>query len=200
MSNNQPIRLLALAGSLRQDSYNRQLAAAAAQIARDTGAEVIEVNLREFPLPLFDEDIEAAGVPEPVSALKALFASADGLLIASPEYNGSVTAALKNLIDWVSRPDDRYGRAEVFQNRRAALFATSPGGLGGMRGLNHLRDILQPLGTWITPTMLAVPGAMSVFNEEGKLIDEAMYAQLKTVVQQTLDAIAVDRETSKTTA
>lgn len=191
MSNNRKPRLLALAGSLRQDSWNRQLAAAAAQMARDAGAEVVEVNLRDFPLPLFDEDIEAAGVPEPVSRLKDLFASADGLLIASPEYNGSVTAALKNLIDWVSRPDGQYGRAEVFQGRRAALFATSPGGLGGMRGLNHLRDILQPLGTWITPTMLAVPASMNVFDAQGDLVDEGAKTQLRALVDQTLSAIAI---------
>ncbi|WGL17515.1 NAD(P)H-dependent oxidoreductase [Microbulbifer bruguierae] len=191
MSNQRKPRLLALAGSLRQDSWNRQLAAAAAQMARDSGAEVVEVNLRDYPLPLFDEDIEAAGVPELVSRLKDLFASADGLLIASPEYNGSVTAALKNLIDWVSRPDGQYGRAEVFQGRRAALFATSPGGLGGMRGLNHLRDILQPLGTWIAPTMLAVPASMKVFDAEGNLVDEGARNQLHSLVEQTLAAIIV---------
>ncbi|TLM79693.1 NADPH-dependent FMN reductase [Microbulbifer harenosus] len=191
MSNNRKPRLLALAGSLRQDSWNRQLATAAAQMARDAGAEVVEVNLRDYPLPLFDEDIEAAGVPEPVSRLKDLFASADGLLIASPEYNGSVTAALKNLIDWVSRPDGQYGRAEVFQGRRAALFATSPGGLGGMRGLNHLRDILQPLGTWIAPTMLAVPASMNVFDAEGNLVDEGAKTQLRALVEQTLAAIVI---------
>lgn len=191
MSEQRKPRLLALAGSLRQDSFNRLLAANAAQMARDAGAEVVEINLREYPLPVFDEDIEAAGLPDNVRTLKDLFATADGLLIASPEYNGSVTAALKNLIDWVSRPDDQYGRAELFQGRRAALFATSPGGLGGMRGLNHLRDILQPLGTWITPTMLAVPGAMSVFDAEGKLVEEGPAGQLRSVVEDTVAAIAL---------
>ena len=189
MSEQRKPRLLALAGSLRQDSLNRMLAANAAQMAREAGAEVVEVNLREYPLPLFDEDIEAAGIPDNVRALKDLFATVDGLLIASPEYNGSVTAALKNLIDWVSRPDDQYGRAELFQGRRAALFATSPGGLGGMRGLNHLRDILQPLGTWITPTMLAVPGAMSAFDAKGKLVEEGSAGQLRRVVEETVAAI-----------
>ncbi|MCK7598197.1 NAD(P)H-dependent oxidoreductase [Microbulbifer sp. CAU 1566] len=182
-------RLLALAGSLRKDSYNRQLAASAAQLARDAGAEVVEVNLRDYPLPLFDEDLEAAGIPDNARALKDLFATADGLLIASPEYNGSVTAVLKNMIDWVSRPDGQFARAELFAGRRAALFATSPGGLGGMRGLNHLRDILQPLGTWISPTMLAVPSSMNIFDEHGKLVDEMATAQLRDLVQQTIAAI-----------
>ena len=198
MSISQSPRLLAIAGSLRKDSYNRQLAAAAAQMAREAGAEVIEVNLRDYPLPLFDEDIEAAGVPEKAAELKDLFASADGLLIASPEYNGSVTAALKNLIDWVSRPDGRYGRAEVFAGRHAALFATSPGGLGGMRGLNHLRDILQPLGTWIVPTMLAVPSSMTAFADD-KLVDESVAAQLRALVQQIVEAIPAKDESVKAT-
>jgi len=189
MSEQRKPRLLAFAGSLRQNSYNRHLAANAARMAREAGAEVVEVNLRDYPLPMFDEDVEAQGVPEKVRELKDLFATADGLLIASPEYNGSVTAVLKNLIDWVSRPDGQFGRAELFQGRKAALFATSPGGLGGLRGLNHLRDILQPLGTWITPTMLAVPASMAVFDEQGKLADEGMAAQLNTVVEQTLAAI-----------
>ncbi|WP_043317222.1 NADPH-dependent FMN reductase [Microbulbifer sp. HZ11] len=191
--------LLALAGSLRKDSWNRQLASAAAELAREAGAEVTEIDLREFPLPLFDEDIEAAGVPEQASRLKALFASADGLLIASPEYNGSVSAALKNLIDWVSRPDGQFGRAEVFHGRRAALFATSPGGLGGMRGLNHLRDILQPLGTWIAPTMLAVPSSMTAFTN-GRLVDESATAQLRALVQDTLRSIEVNARSSANTA
>lgn len=189
MSEQRKPRLLAFAGSLRQDSYNRHLAANAAQMAREAGAEVVEVNLRDYPLPMFDEDVEALGVPEKVRELKDLFATADGLLIASPEYNGSVTAVLKNLIDWVSRPDGQFGRAELLQDRKAALLATSPGGLGGLRGLNHLRDILQPLGTWITPTMLAVPGSMTVFDEQGNLVDEGMAAQLKAVVEQTVAAI-----------
>ncbi|WP_231759894.1 NADPH-dependent FMN reductase [Microbulbifer elongatus] len=183
--------LLALSGSLRKDSWNRQLAAAAASFARAGGAEVTEIDLRDFPLPLFDEDIEAAGVPESAGRLKQLFASADGFLIASPEYNGSITAALKNLIDWVSRPDGQFARAEVFQGRRAALFATSPGGLGGMRGLNHLRDILQPLGTWIAPTMLAVPSSMTAFAD-GRLVDATATAQLRTLVEDTLRAIETE--------
>jgi len=189
MSEQRKPRLLALAGSLRQDSFNRHLAANAAQMARDAGAEVTEINLRDYPLPIFDEDVEAAGIPDNVRTLKDLFATADGLLIASPEYNGSVTAALKNLIDWVSRPDGQFDRAELFQGRRAALFATSPGGLGGMRGLNHLRDILQPLGTWITPTMLAVPGSTNVFDADGRLVDEGSAGQLRSVVEQTVAEI-----------
>jgi NAD(P)H-dependent FMN reductase len=181
-------RLLALAGSLRKDSYNRQLVAAAAEMARALGAEVIEVDLRDYALPMFDEDLEAEGVPARVRELKQLFADADGLLIASPEYNGSVTAALKNAIDWVSRPDPDPRLNRLFRDKRTALFATSPGGLGGLRGLNHLRDILQSLGAWITPTMLAVPSAMSAFATGGSLADTGSADKLRELVEQTVAA------------
>ncbi|MBY6191344.1 NAD(P)H-dependent oxidoreductase [Microbulbifer agarilyticus] len=199
MSNQRKPRLLALSGSLRKDSWNRQLASAAAEMARAAGAEVTEIDLRDYPLPLFDEDVEATATPEAAGKLKALFASADGLLIASPEYNGSVTAALKNLIDWVSRPDANFSRGVTFQNKRAALFATSPGGLGGMRGLNHLRDILQPMGVWVSPTMLAVPSSFSAFAD-GALVDESSSAQLRTLVEKTIAAIPALEERESATA
>lgn len=190
-------RLLAFAGSLRKNSYNRHLASAAAEMARAAGAEVVEVDLRDYPLPLFDEDVEAAGLPDTLADLKRLFAGADGLLIASPEYNGSVTAVLKNTIDWLSRPDKETGLGGLFRDKRVALFATSPGGLGGLRGLNHLRDILQPLGAWITPTMLAVPSAMSAFDEDGSLGDDHSAGRLRDLVEQTVAATRSARLSAK---
>ena len=96
-------RILAFAGSLRGESFNKKLVPIAARAARDAGAEVTPIDLRDFPLPLFDQDLEAGqGMPEDGTRLKKLFTEHDGLLVASPEYNSSVTAALKNVIDWVS--------------------------------------------------------------------------------------------------
>ncbi|MCA9097099.1 MAG: NAD(P)H-dependent oxidoreductase, partial [Planctomycetaceae bacterium] len=97
------VRVLAFSGSLRKDSFNQKLVRIASEAAKQAGAEVTLINLSDYPLPVFDQDLEAAGVPENVRKLKELFLSHDGLLIASPEYNSSVTAALKNAIDWVSR-------------------------------------------------------------------------------------------------
>src|SRR3954451_15357499 len=98
-------RILAFAGSLRSESFNKKLVRIAASAARDAGAEVTRIDLEDFPLPLFDQDLEAGqGMPEHGARLKGLLAEHDGLLVASPEYNSSVTAALKNAIDWVSRP------------------------------------------------------------------------------------------------
>ena len=103
-------RILVFGGSLRAESFNQKLATIAAEAARDAGAEVTLISLRDFRMPLFDEDLEAAeGMPEAARELKALFAEHDGLIIASPEYNSTITAALKNAIDWVSRatsPDE----------------------------------------------------------------------------------------------
>jgi chromate reductase, NAD(P)H dehydrogenase (quinone) len=98
-------RILAFAGSLRRESFNKKLVPIAAKGARDAGAEVTLISLEDFPLPLFDQDLEARqGMPENGMKLKQLFIDHDGLLIASPEYNSSITAVLKNAIDWVSRP------------------------------------------------------------------------------------------------
>lgn len=97
-------RILALGGSLRAKSYNQTIATIAAAGARDAGAQVTVIALRDFPLPLFDEDLEASsGMPQNAQKLKELFLAHDGLIIASPEYNSGITAALKNAIDWVSR-------------------------------------------------------------------------------------------------
>ncbi|MDH3591896.1 MAG: NAD(P)H-dependent oxidoreductase, partial [Planctomycetota bacterium] len=133
-------KILALSGSLRGDSFNRKLVAAAAAGARAAGAAVTEIDIREFPLPLYDGDLEARdGLPEHALRLKRLFAEHEGLLIASPEYNGSISGALKNLIDWVSRPASKGEKPLAsFDGKVAAIMAASPGGLGGLRGLVHV--------------------------------------------------------------
>src|SRR5580692_8631770 len=98
-------RILAFAASTRRESFNKKLITVAAQGARKAGAEVTLIDLKDFPLPLYDQDLEAEqGMPENGKKLKKLFIDHDGLLIASPEYNSSLPAVLKNAIDWVSRP------------------------------------------------------------------------------------------------
>src|SRR5262249_29719722 len=98
-------RILAFAGSTRRDSFNKKLAGIAADGARAAGAEVTFIDLRDYPLPLYDGDLEAEkGLPEQAQRLKKLFLDHDGLLISSPEYNSSISGVLKNTIDWVSRP------------------------------------------------------------------------------------------------
>ena len=120
-------RILAFAGSLRRESFNKKLVPIAAKGARDAGAEVTLIGLEDFPLPLFDQDLEARqGMPENGMKLKQLFIDHDGLLIASPEYNSSITAVLKNAIDWVSRPAPGEPSLVAFRSKVATLMSASP--------------------------------------------------------------------------
>lgn len=174
-------KILVFGGSLRRDSFNQKLAAIAADGAREAGAEVTLIALRDFPLPVFDQDAEdASGKPEAAARLKAIFREHHGLIIASPEYNSSVTAALKNTIDWVSRADsDDEPMLSTLGGKTAVLCAASPGALGGLRGLVHLRSILGNLGITVLPDQLSLSKAYEAFREDGSLIDEKQAARVK---------------------
>lgn len=176
----KPPRVLVFGGSLRADSYNQKIAAIAAAAAREAGAEVTLISLRDFRMPLFDEDLEAAeGMPESAQKLKALFAENDGLIIASPEYNSTITAALKNAIDWVSRatsPDE--APLSVLKGKSAAILAASPGGYGGARGLVQLRPFLNNIGIFVMPDEVTIPKAYEAFSPDGNLIDPAQTAAI----------------------
>jgi chromate reductase, NAD(P)H dehydrogenase (quinone) len=169
---NQP-RLIAFAGSLRTASFNKQLVHIAADAARAAGAEVTLVDLRELALPLFDQDLEdASGLPEGAKRFKTLLRESDGFLISSPEYNSSVSGVLKNAIDWVSRPEsDDEPPLVAFHGKTAALLAASPGALGGLRGLVHLRSLLENIGVLILPEQVCISAAYEAFAD-GKLKNE----------------------------
>lgn len=176
----RPARILAFAGSLRRDSWNKKLVAAAAKGAESAGAQVTVIDLAEYPLPVFDEDLEAAeGMPDAAKQLKALFREHDALLIASPEYNSSVTAAFKNLIDWVSRREDGEQPLACFKGKTAALLAGSPGALGGLRGLVHARAILGNIQITVLPDQLAVPKVHEAFGEDGTMTDDDLRAKVE---------------------
>ncbi len=179
-------RILAFGGSLRRDSFNQKLAAIAAEGAREAGADVTLVALRDFPLPVFDQDLEAAeGMPEAAKKLKQLFREHHGLLIASPEYNSSITAALKNAIDWVSRAESVDEPPLVaFTGKTAILCAASPGALGGLRGLVHVRAILGNIGVTVLPDQVAVSKAHEAFGEDGSLANEKQAAKVKNLGTQ----------------
>jgi len=165
-------RILAFAGSLRRDSYNKKLVRIAAEGARRAGAEVTQLDLRDYPLPVFDEDLERAeGLPEHARRLKQLFIEHDGFLIAAPEYNSSITAVLKNTIDWVSRSVPGEAPLAGFRGKAAALMSASPGALGGLRGLVHVRSILSSIGVLVLPDQLAVARAFEAFAADGSLKD-----------------------------
>lgn len=173
-------KIVAFAGSLRAGSFNKKLLALAADAARAAGAEVTVVDLRELALPLFDQDLEdASGLPESAKKFKALLRASDGFLIASPEYNSSITAALKNAIDWASRAEtDDEPPLAAYKGKVAALMATSPGALGGLRGLVTLRSILGNIGVLVLPDQIAIPTGHEAFDEAGKLKDERKAKQV----------------------
>jgi NAD(P)H-dependent FMN reductase len=169
--------ILAFAGSLRKDSYNKKLVQIAIQGAQGAGAEVTYIDLRDYPLPIFDEDLEkAAGLPENAQKLKKLFIEHDGLLISAPEYNSSITAVLKNTIDWVSRPVPGEPALRGFAGKVATLMSASPGGLGGLRGLVHVRAILGNINVVVLPEQIAIARAFEAFNADGSLKDPKMQA------------------------
>jgi len=179
-------RILAFGGSLRRDSFNHKLAAVAAAGAREAGAEVTLIALRDFPLPVFDQDLEdAEGMPAAAKALKQLFREHDGLLIAAPEYNSSLTAALKNALDWVSRAEtDDEPPLAAFTGKTAALCGASPGALGGLRGLVHVRAILGNIGVTVLPDQVAVSKAHEAFAADGTLSDAKQAARVNNLGAQ----------------
>lgn len=170
-------RILAFAGSTRKESFNKKLLRIAAQAARDSGAEVTVIDVKDFPLPLFDQDLEAAqGPPEAATRLKRLMVEHDGFLIASPEYNSSITGVLKNAIDWVSRPVPNEPPLVAFKGKVATLMSASPGALGGLRALIHVRSILGNIGVIVLPEQVAVAKAHEAFNPDGSLKDPKQHA------------------------
>lgn len=189
MSTTKP-RILVFAGSTRLDSYNKKLAAAAAKGAEKAGAEVTLIDLRDYPLPLFDEDLEAAeGMPENGQALRALFLRHDGLLIATPEYNGSLPAVLKNTIDWLSRRQGDEGPLVCFNGKVALLVSTSPGGLGGMCALRHLQTVLMGIKVIVLPEQKAIPNAGKVFDAQG-IADEKIRADVEKLGARLVEMTA----------
>ncbi|QDQ28444.1 NAD(P)H-dependent oxidoreductase [Chitinimonas arctica] len=168
-------RILVFAGSARRDSLNKRLAAALAAALSDAGAEVSLIDLADFEMPLYHGDWESAhGVPEAATRLNTLMLSHDALALASPENNASISALMKNTLDWLSRIKG----GEGFAGKTALLTAASPGALGGLRGLNHLRDILHSLGVGTLPQTLAVSRAHEAFTDEGGLSNERQQGQL----------------------
>jgi len=165
-------KILTFAGSLRADSYNKKLVKLAATGARAAGAEVTFLDLRDIPLPVFDEDFEKKeGLHPNARKLKDIMLAHQGLLISCPEYNSSITAALKNAIDWASRPAPGEAPLACFNGKVAGLMSASPGALGGLRGLVHVRAILGNINVLVIPEQIAVVKAHEAFDAEGTLKD-----------------------------
>ncbi|MEZ6140576.1 MAG: NAD(P)H-dependent oxidoreductase [Zavarzinella sp.] len=174
--------IVAISGSTRKESFNTKLLKIVARGAEAAGAKVTIVDLNDYPMPLFNEDLEKAeGLPKAAADLKALMAQHRGLIIASPEYNSSISPLLKNTIDWVSRKVAGEQPMMAYRGKIASLVAASPGAMGGLRGLVHVRAILQNIGVTVLPGQFAVSQAGQAFDESGNLKDAATQTKAENI-------------------
>lgn len=171
----EPIKVFAVAGSLRAGSFNRKLLAAAVRKIKDATVDV--GDLKEFDIPPYDGDLEAKGLPPGVVRLKERIAAADGLLIATPEYNWSIPGTFKNAIDWASRPP-----SNPFRGKTALITAASNGYFGGVRSILQLRQVFVTLGVFTIPEQVMVPFGEKAFDSAGNLVDPQRDASLQKAV------------------
>jgi len=176
------LRVLVLVGSTRQGSTNRLLARNAAESMRNAGLEAVLADLRDYPMPLYDGDLEAAsGLPPAAKTLKDLARESDAFAVASPEYNGSYSAVLKNAIDWISRPEPGDGPLQVFRGKPAAILSASPGPGGGRRVLKHLRELLEGMRMTVVPHQVSIGHSGEAFDAAGRLVRPADIESLRVL-------------------
>jgi len=184
------MKLLIFAGSTRQHSFNRQLAAVAATMGRAAGADVTHLELADFDVPMYNADLEAKGTPSDVMRLKQLMFDHPAWIICSPEYNGSYTALLKNTIDWVSSPvksDPAWQDGfKSFTSKVVGVLSASPGALGGLRSQSHLVPLLLNAQCWVAPRQFALGKAGQAFDSNGMLHNEEHRKSVQAVVNQVL--------------
>ena len=167
-------KILAFTGSSRKDSYNIKLVKIAAIGAESAGAKATLVDLADYPMPVYNQDLEQKkGMPENARKFKNLMIESDAFLIASPEYNSSFSPLLENTIDWASRAESpNEASLAAYYGKVAAIMSASPGGLGGLRGLVFLRMLLSNIGVTVLPGQQTVSHASKSFESDGSLLDE----------------------------
>ncbi|WP_371375833.1 NADPH-dependent FMN reductase [Thalassotalea aquiviva] len=172
-------KILAFSGSSRKGSLNQQMVSIAARGAQAKGADVTVINLADFDMPIFCQDFELEyGMPEKAQDFKELLLNHNGMLIASPEYNGSYSALLKNALDWASRANSADEvPLSAFKGKFAMIMSTTPNPLGGIQGLANLRILLTHLGVTVCPDQVAIGQEYSAFVQ-GKLVDEFKHKQV----------------------
>ncbi|MFI5333782.1 MAG: NADPH-dependent FMN reductase, partial [Chlamydiales bacterium] len=182
------VKVLALAGSSREGSYNKLLVKEAGELARQLGAQVTLIDLKDFPMPFYDADLEEKeGMPSNAKRLKQLMVNSDVIMIASPEYNATVSAILKNSLDWASRSENEASRS-AFKGKKFALMSASPSKKGGARGLVDLQAIIEDVGGEVVKLKTMVPVAYEAFDAQGKLKDQNLRKKLQQEVEQVLQA------------
>jgi NAD(P)H-dependent FMN reductase len=183
------LKILVIPGSLRSGSHNAKLAMAAAYEFAQAGADVTRISLGDFPLPIYDADLQAkSGVPKNAVNLKRMIGAHHGVLIVTPEYNSSVPALVKNTIDWITRVQDPHEvRAQVFREKPFAIAAASEGRLGGTRALAALRLILSACHATVVPNQLALSFADQAYDDMDRLKKEADIEALRALVRQLIE-------------
>jgi chromate reductase, NAD(P)H dehydrogenase (quinone) len=181
-------KILFFAGSAREQSFTKKLAKAAHKLALEKDADATFIDLRDYPMPLYDGDLEDnEGLPKNAAVLKKMFAEHDGFFIVTPEYNSSLPPLLKNTIDWISRPNPANpDMADPYKGKTAAIAAASPGGLGGMRVLVPFRMLLGNIGVHVMPTQVSVNFVSQAFNEDGNLANEAQIGLLNAALDELI--------------
>ncbi len=188
-SNVSALKILVIPGSLRTGSHNVRLAAAAAYEFAQAGVDVTRISLGDFPLPIYDGDLQAkSGVPKHAVNLKRMIGAHHGVLLVTPEYNSSVPALVKNTIDWITRVQDpQESRGQVFRERPFAIAAASEGRLGGTRALAALRLILSACHAIVIPNQLALSFANQAYDDMDRLKNPADIEALRALVRQLID-------------
>jgi chromate reductase len=189
-----PIRLLFFAGSSRLASYNKRLAKLGAMIADANGIPATFADLGDYPMPMYNGDVEATdGPPENARKFKAVMQAHSGIFIASPEYNASIAPLLKNALDWISHTrEEGEPPLQVFKTRVFALGSASPGGMGGLRSLITARQVLElGLGALVLPDQFAVPRAADAFDEHGDLKNKDQQEAFRQLIQKLARAAHV---------
>ena len=167
------VKILVFGGSLRKESFNKKLAKNAMWGAEEGGAECTFINLEDYPLPLFSEDLESEIGKDPNQVkLKDLMHSHDAMIISTPEYNSGIPGALKNVIDWCSRKFEGESSLDCFSMKPVLLLSASPGSGGGMRAMPHVRYVLENVHMVVYPYQYALRSAGDKFKEDDSLIDE----------------------------
>lgn len=189
-----PIRILAFAGSTRRDSLTKKLSKVAATAAERAGAHVTWIDLKDYPIPLYDGDTEAEhGPSQAVLDLLALFSRHDALFVASPEYNGFFPPLVKNTLDWLSRPREGEERHAAFKGKHVLLLSAARGSHGGSRGLKQLRSLFDNFKAHSHADDYLLPAAHEAFDEQDRLADAAHQARLEQVVAQFIASVREQR-------
>jgi chromate reductase, NAD(P)H dehydrogenase (quinone) len=174
------MKVLLFAGSLRKDSFNKKLVACAKNLlSQDTSLELNYVDIQSLQIPLYDGDIESsAGVPKGAAQLANEVATSNAIIVASPEYNGSISGVMKNNLDWISRV-----KPNPIAGKPVLILSASPGALGGLRGLWHTRVPFEALGSHVYPEMFGLAKAHQAFDSSGALVDMANSDKLNQLLK-----------------